>query len=604
MALHMTNWLDAYSNPRVKVLADLEPAKRAILDRELREMFSKWVSKGRKGDFNRIHIVGRLSEEAKSGLINSLNHGPLLAQLLIRTGIDPDAVLNLIRLRGRFDDSETRDRLCSAIRDVARQIGESNLNDNYMNNVQRKEEIIVPDTLRRQPGPFPLSEKHGHMAKIRLGSFQMRCRAFFGSWDKALTNAGFDLNEIKKKIASADHTGLIRTLDEFDRDSEGSWSYQDLRDSDPALCHTIQNNTRINKDKMPFSDNLNGMRVAIANLLHYRDNGCLKEDMFWFESNEQRIEEEYRSHHFQKIYLADIPKLALERYSKGKSFSRGVTDKEGRSLISACRTQDRDGKDYRKTLGDAGILTEKLHQLEQACIDLGGEPKAVGMMRQLVAEAIDAQDIDQMLSRGYVERFRPEAFQVAHNLHHVLTKGMNWRKSGQGNDWSGVLTTFGLNPAVFELNARKRTKRGFAFQRFVRNELGEVMLEVDSPTEVVSGGQFCSNKSLGCNHDIKCRPDFILKGSLLDTKTGGKHLKKSEEAQMERYLEHRDEVIVITLNTNDHIKDFENGSIRFIKFTTFVQQSEDIIGVKLDPGLPQKLTEYLRYITNSGQEIE
>ena len=55
-------------------------------------------------------------------------------------------------------------------------------------------------------------------------------------------------------------------------------------------------------------------------------------------------------------------------------------------------------------------------------------------------------------------------------------------------------------------------------------------------------------------------------------------------------------------NDAEKEKSLSNGTVRIISFDTFVKQSQEIIGAKLDSRLPQKLTEYLRNRANGGQE--
>ncbi len=53
-----------------------------------------------------------------------------------------------------------------------------------------------------------------------------------------------------------------------------------------------------------------------------------------------------------------------------------------------------------------------------------------------------------------------------------------------------------------------------------------------------------------CNHDIKCRPDFYFKEFIVDAKIGGNA--DRQRNQVERYLEHKPKLIIVTLN--DKIK--------------------------------------------------
>lgn len=120
------------------------------------------------------------------------------------------------------------------------------------------------------------------------------------------------------------------------------------------------------------------------------------------------------------------------------------------------------------------------------------------------------------------------------------------------------------------------------------------MIEKPSTDEVLLPQHFCSDKIMSkkvCSHLTRCKPDFFLGDTIIDTKVGGT-LAKPE--QLERYLDHADRVFVITINDNAKIKKLDNGTVVTIKLATFLERSLEIIGVKIPKDEINGLTRVLK----------
>ena len=107
------------------------------------------------------------------------------------------------------------------------------------------------------------------------------------------------------------------------------------------------------------------------------------------------------------------------------------------------------------------------------------------------------------------------------------------------------------------------------------------MIEKPSTEEVLLPQHFCSDKYMSnqiCSHLTRCRPDFFLGDTIIDTKVGGT-LAKPE--QLERYLDHADRVFVVTINDKAKFKKFDNGTVEIIKLATFLARSLEITGVEI-----------------------
>ena len=106
--------------------------------------------------------------------------------------------------------------------------------------------------------------------------------------------------------------------------------------------------------------------------------------------------------------------------------------------------------------------------------------------------------------------------------------------------------------------------------------------------------QVSANKSYthhNCHHETRCKPDFVFKNLIVDTKVGGS-LAKPE--QLKRYLHHEENVIVVTLNDREKISKLGDRELKIMSFRSFHANSRDILGVEFPSDSEQRLNEILR----------
>jgi hypothetical protein len=413
----------------------------------------------------------------------------------------------------------------------------------------------------------------------------------FGDWGQAIAACDIDYKQdVLKKIASRALLETILMLDEFDRRHNDAWSFQDIRRENSVLERALHNAFK-KYEGVPFAE-LSNQKVAVmvANLRYWRETGELKTDIDWWNRNKEQLLEQYNvNHRSQETWsIGKIQSQVLSRYASGENLSRPELDSDsaGKTLLAALRSPRwGEGAGELGTLKRVGILTPQLSSLQSIIDDTPLEVVLV-QLRGLVAESLE--DGENKLTREYVQNNHYELMTAASRWHRRLTKSRN-----TGIDWAGVLKFFGLNPNVFSISASDRSNRGFVFQRFVKDILSKYMIEKDSHEEVSLPTHFCSDKLMKnhmCDHFIRCKPDFYLGDTIIDTKVGGT-LAKPE--QLERYLDHADRVFIVTINDKAKVKKLENGSVEIIKLAAFLERSLEIVGVEIPPeeinGLSQVL---------------
>lgn len=463
---------------------------------------------------------------------------------------------------------------------------------------------VLSDTAMNSQTRIPLPEKL-LVSKSHLICEAAGCQIFtvtkqsvyaqgmrlFGDWSKAVSACGIDYKkDVLKKIASRALLDTILMLDEFDSTHNSKWSFQDIRNKNHVLERAIHNAFR-KQEAVPFREFSNQkVFVMVANLKYWRETGELKNDADWWNKNKEKLLEQYSvNHRSQETWsISKIQSQVLARYANGENLSRPELnlDSSGKTLLAALRSSrwgDRAGEVG--TLKRVGVLTRELSSLQSILDDMPLET-VLNKLRGLVGESLEHGE--NKLTREYVQNNHYELMAAASRWHRRLSKSRT-----TGIDWAGTLKFFGLNPNVFSISATDRSNRGFVLQRFLKDILSKYMIEKDSPDDVLLPTHFCSDKLMSndmCDHFIRCKPDFYLGDTIIDTKVGGT-LAKPE--QLERYLDHAERVFVVTINDKAKIKKFENGSVEIIKLATLLERSLEIVGVDIPPkeidGLSQAL---------------
>lgn len=505
------------------------------------------------------------------------------ASALAHSGINPDIFVS----HKSKNSAENEDRLKRAIQEIAGNLGLHNLNDSNMN--RTTEYVDLPHSLRRYHGSFPMSDSHGLTPKISLAAIQRRCFKAFGDWDTALKAAGIDPNEVKRRVPSHGAVDLLKMFDVFVAEHKGVWTVITLREGNNALFRAIGNSSRKNRIKFPYHDVSNEYVFCMwVYWRSWKETGSVEFEEKWWTDNSASLFNEYELNHRaqERWSLERIQEETLRLYSDGSNLDREDLNARGASnLIATARRISNSGGEA-EIFARAGIFLAETRNLQRIMSDVPLEEVSNGL-RELIKKSLSEKH--NLLSREAMLDRNPELFYSAlrwfNRLNHVVE---------QQNDWSKALKFFGLNPAVFELTASKRARRGVAFQRFFEELLEPYFEFVSSPERVVGDRQVSANKSYThhtCHHETRCKPDFVFKNLIVDTKVGGS-LAKPE--QLKRYLDHEENVIVVTLNDREKISKIGDQELKIMSFRSFHANSRDILGVEFPSDSEQRLNEILR----------
>ena len=189
------------------------------------------------------------------------------------------------------------------------------------------------------------------------------------------------------------------------------------------------------------------------------------------------------------------------------------------------------------------------------------------------------ENSENRLTREYARENEPELLNALLRKH---------------RSWAAGLKAVGLAPKIYAITASKRTRRGFVFQEFFREMLLRYgFTQIPTGTTEIGSREFTyGNLASGCHHTPRCKPDFLFVDFIIDTKTGGNA--KRQEKQIERYLEHRSTLYIVTLRGNTQTRQLQGGKLILISFNRFVAESKTILGVQLDSTEEHYLSETLR----------
>ena len=462
------------------------------------------------------------------------------------------------------------------------------LNQSYMSSNAR---IHMPNKLLVSTNHSVCEASGCELFTITVKSIYGQGIRLFGDWSKALKACDISYEkDVRLKLHERPFLETIKMLDAFDRKYKHVWSLAMLKDADSILYKACWNAFRAAQN-VPFSQ-LSDKKIVVllGNLKFWRETGKLENNLDWWTKNHDELMVNYFSSRRMKppTSIDAIQKDVLSRYAAGQNLTRPELESTsgGKTLLSYLRGRAfGDGSGEAKLLKRVGILTPELNSLQSILDDTPLET-VLNKLRGLVGESLE--DGENKLTREYVQDNHYELMAAASRWHRRLTKSRN-----TGIDWAGTLKFFGLNPNTFTISASDRSNRGFVFQRFVKDILSKYMIEKDSHEEVSLPTHFCSDKLMKnhmCDHFIRCKPDFYLGDTIIDTKVGGT-LAKPE--QLERYLDHADRVFIVTINDKAKVKKLENGSVEIIKLAAFLERSLEIVGVEIPPeeinGLSQVL---------------
>ena len=489
--------------------------------------------------------------------------------------------------RGQMNYGSSEDERLQTFRflltGILREEGVEALSDGAMNSSFK---INLPLELQSPDTHTACVDKNCQLFAITKRSIYAQGRRFYGEWPLAVQAIGLDYEQdVLRKVASRPFIETVQLLDNFDKDRNGIWSFQNIRDEDQVLERAIWNSFK-KSEKVPFSG-LSDDKVFVVwlNVLFLRKHGRLadvqsKEEVFEDDLDELKLswEEDHKAQDSwsESKIIAGLHGL----YSRGQNFriSRDYVGKYGSTDDKkhwAAMRQNRFRKDLGYTEEDwllkAGIIPRNLQKLYDELAEPYTDAVIFEQLSRLMAESIS--NSENRLTREYCSLNEKELADA------IIRRYKSWERG---------LRRFGLDPKFFSITASKRTRRGFLFQTFVRELFQEFgLVEGD-----LSKGYVHNKRLLSCKHDTKCQPDFFFSDKIIDTKTGWAASQKPE--QLKRYYEHSGRVILLLLRDKSRVEVVEGVEVEVINFADFVKCSHELIGVQLPDEANQRLSETLR----------
>ena len=512
-------------------------------------------------------------ERLKIGWIHALH----------KSGIDP-------KCHAQFSYGSTveerKSTFVEIVKSIAKIHGAMSLNDNSMNT---GEKVDVPESL------WDAAFRGSYAECSRLGcepihltrrSIYATGRRLFGSWAIALSSSGIDLDEVQRKPASLDFLSIVKDLNEYDHQTGSDWTITKIRKERSNLERAIYNLKDRQNVSIPYrstSDDI--VFVVWVNMIFWRERSEISEDLVWYERNFDQLNKTFKEQHRgQEQWDENSIVLGIQDiYGRGASdlrLSRDDVSNRGReadkTLWGAMR-QSRfrnAGKNEEAWFKQSGILIHKLREKYKQLDQKYSVEDCMNYFSILMRDSLASGE--NRLTREFNENADSDFTNFIINKY---------------GSWEAGLTDHGLDPKFFSITSSKRTKRGYRFQKFVEEQFEVAGLK--RVTKDPKAKEFVANRSIKtCDHDVKCKPDFLFSSLIIDTKTGYHASQKPE--QLLRYFDHIPNVLILTLNDSEHTVMLEGCPIRVMGFSTFLEKSEALIGVKLDVGLTSELSEILK----------
>ena len=485
-------------------------------------------------------------------------------------GIDPRLHLTVKRL-----PLEQRERITRIIKYVAESIGEEKLNDRSMNTG----EVISDPTVQPDPQKYSECAKFHCTSSTTLQSVYARARKLFGTWDKALLEAGVDPTTVKRKRPSYPRREVIQDFISFHK-RKGDWKITEVRESNGALSRGVYNS----HSGSMFAGIVESQWLAAYLEMHYVLKGSSESAEDFYHRRGPALEDLFdQQHRGQESWSRERLRFeVLKRFSNNVRLARQAMEnsnrREDRTLLSSLRRHY--GGDYAKALRDAGVDLERLAEIYAEEDDAFPRARVLAEIRALVADCLNTGEL--RLTRGFVHvnRLDLEAAAIRHY-----------------GSWEKALAACGLVPSRFVMSASDRAARGLVFQQFVREFFVEMcgFREVESSRRIADDRDFaCQKQVLGCKHTIRCKPDFQFDRFYVDTKLGGNAVRQM--SQLERYCDHTPELIVVSVA--DRPRELEVGRrvVRIMGMKDFLEDLATRYQVSFKSDWQQDLSDELRAI--------
>ena len=412
---------------------------------------------------------------------------------------------------------------------------------------------------------------------ITKQSIYAKANSLFGGWNQFLEHCGIDPKHVMKKIASRDPSEYLDDL--FARfENNNQLIVSDIR-------NTISWNLRHKRNQYclelykpdvdPWIIKKNQWFFAAWCQFKAAKKGI--DARTFYKENKESLWEEFKlNNKGQEVWEDGRLKDELRKlFADGVRISRAELEKSStkfhKTLLSSTRSLKRrnEGKEHNDALIDAGFIPQRLEEIYKELDDEWSLARCLKYAQDLMHEYIETGA--PTLSREWCLNNEKE-------FHDALLRKVNGKSWEKGLQWLGIDTT------QFSIAASSRAKRGLLFQQFFKKMLlenGFFEKNIDDGKPLLEK-EFLAGKRLhGCVHATRCHPDFTFKDKIIDTKTGGGAISKQGD-QLMRYVEHKKQVYLVTLNQKWSVERIGEGVVVTLSFDGFLEDAEEYIGVNLD----------------------
>ena len=578
-----------HANPTQYLQAMYDRWSKQRMVHELRSAHDKWAKR---------HQNKKTFDLSVRGFFNQYNK-PLLAQLqnlgknklfitahdaYAHAGINPNCHLPVSY--GSNEDEEKR-HWAETLKIIATTYGGRVLASEYMNPKDKDDRkyIRIPEMIRYPGTDFPLSqaEKTPEL-RIPLVSVMQEGVRLFGTkdmsshedcWKAAVVAAGFDYNEIKRKIAAANRKRFVLMFLDYLIEQKFEFRPEDLTrpkyDYISYFYRGLRNTwgDSLFKEFMHEEDFLLG---ALIEAYFYRDKEPCGPHQY-YQENIERV--------FGDIYLDEDMKDAttfdnmlqgiFRRYSNGNRITRKYLEKdEGEKEVLGQMTELGKGS-YIDFMENLGLPVKDLDSLYHDELD---DPWKIEVIyenvRRLVTESLNTGE-NRLLGK----------YANAHE------KGLYHAVCAKYGYWTAGLLKVGVDLKSFTNQLKTRESMQNAFHSFFHGMLKKYeFTELKSPKRVTKEGQFT------CRQQVKSTvPEFFFWDKIIETRLGFHDEEPKED--IEKLKAHTGMIIIVTPDGEKKLTSGETGVLR-IPFHEFVKESKALLGVKLRHTEVQSLSNKLK----------
>lgn len=560
--------------------------------KSIQSAHNKWkkIKKLGRPDFNSTFLRNNFSD--LDSAINS-NHSKFktYAELYEASEINPDCHIGAYKYGDGKKKGEAKKVFIAVLKEITNSLGIESLNDNNMGS-RGGIRINVPEALKvGKKRKYRLCDLNGcELNTVSLSSIYAQGRRLYGTWKNAVKAIGISYEDVLKKVASRDRSEYIEMFAEYIKKTK-KWSFKTLRKDRNDIYRGLYNS----KDNSPLKDIETDVTFsAFVEAKHINEGGGKTVKDYYNDKSIALRKYFYENVLIQNVWRQDrkksegfggdykrIQEELIERYSKMRRITRGELESSGlkkdKTLVSAMRRRSSSKDDFNSSLRKSGFLSSNLMKLYSELDEKYTTKNIYEHFCRLFEESIEHKE--NRLTREYNSRNEIE-------FHNAIIRKFK--------SWENGLKYFGIDPKMYTITPKKRTKRGYVFQIFFEEMLNRHgFIKAKNMQVLKISKTYIANKSYsGCRHKVKCKPDFLFENLIIDVKTG--YAAKRQQNQLERYTSHCKKLIVVTLNQKARKKTINGKEFSFISFNDFIKNSTKIVGVKIDSLEKTLLTEALR----------